>query len=390
MDYRGLGSFWAYRALPIPGVTAAALLAFASPASASEMCPIGAPGVAVCGASPDLVQDISRSRVNRTLATNPTGERLGRLDAAGASGSSAPFAMTPDGNNTNFNTSLTQWSAALTEAELERLKQAKDASGDNLALPKTVKSAPPKFDMWAKGRRESFSDGAAAKEGDALTTYVGADYRMSRDFLFGGLVQFDEASQSFVTGPEAIGGKAYMAGPYMAYRLTPNVVLDAKAAWGTAQDSAMVGAESARFATGRVLTEAKVKGSWDINQWQLSQSGAVTYFDETSHAGIGGIPGASVDVTRLSVGPELKRQFDIGTGASVEPFAFVKSSLDLGNAALSDPVTHNTVGAGVMLAKPENFNIRATADYTESNHSDIGPEARGKVSVSVPSSLFGF
>jgi hypothetical protein len=44
------------------------------------------------------------------------------------------------------------------------------------------------------------------------------------------MVQFDESRQSIVTAPDAIDGKAFMAGPYMAYRLTPHVVLDAKAA----------------------------------------------------------------------------------------------------------------------------------------------------------------
>ncbi|MEX2166419.1 MAG: hypothetical protein WD852_05280 [Methyloceanibacter sp.] len=390
MDYRGLGSIRAYPTLPVAGVAAAALLAFAGPGAASEMCPIGAPGIAVCGAAPDLAEDLSRRRVNRTLATNPAGERLDRLDGSGATGSGQPFAMTPDGNNTNFNTSLTQWSSAFTAAELERLKQAKEAAGEDYVLPKPVKSAP-KFDMWAKGRRESLTeDGATAKEVDALTTYVGADYRMSQDFLFGGLVQFDESRQSIVTAPDAIDGKAFMAGPYMAYRLTPHVVLDAKAAWGSAQDSAMVGADSAHFATQRMLNEAKVKGSWAINQWQLSQSGAVTYFDETSNSDIGGIAGTSVDVTRLSVGPELKRQFDTGSGASVEPFAFFKSSVDLSEMALQDPAALNTVGGGVVLTKPENFNIRTQADYSESTDDISEPVASGKVSVSVPSTVFGF
>lgn len=71
MDYRGLGSIRAYPTLPVAGVAAAALLVFASPGAASEMCPIGAPGIAVCGAAPDLAEDLSRRRVNRTLATNP-------------------------------------------------------------------------------------------------------------------------------------------------------------------------------------------------------------------------------------------------------------------------------------------------------------------------------
>jgi hypothetical protein len=390
MDYRDLGLNGAYLSRPLAGVALVTLLAFANPALADATCPIGAPGIAVCGAAPDLANDMSKRRVDRTLATNPAGERLGRLDAPGAADATLPFGMTPDGDNANFNTSLTQWSAALSTADLERLKKAKEASGEDLVLPKPVKMAPPKFDMWAKGRRESFNDFATDKEGDALTTYAGADYRMSHNFLFGGLVQFDESRQSIATAPDAVDGKAYMAGPYMAYRMTPHVTLDAKAAWGNAQDSAWIGDSNAHFDTARMLSEAKVKGSWAIDQWQLSQIGAVTYFDETSSSDIGGIAGSSVDVTRLSMGPELKRQFETGNGASVEPFAFFKSSVDLSNTALQDPAALNTVGGGVVLAKPENFNIRAQADYSQSTDDISEPEARGKVSVSVPSSLFGF
>ena len=49
----------------------------------------------------------------------------------------------------------------------------------------------------------------------------------------------------------------------------------------------------------------------------------------------------------------------------------------------------NTVGSGVLLAKPDKYKIRAAADFTESlNGTD--EIATGKVSVSVPASLFGF
>jgi hypothetical protein len=289
--------------MPTPAWQAAGLAGFAvmllaapTSAAAGEMCPTPAPGVAVCGAAPELAHELSRRRVGRTLATNPANERLGRLNAPQSSSATMPFAMTPDGDNTNFNTSLTQWGSALSAADQETLKQAKDSAGNELALPKALKSPPRQFDVWAKGRREMFREGGA-KEGNALTTYVGADYRMSKNFLFGGMV--DDARQTVLAAPDQAGGKAFMAGPYMAYRLTPNFVFDAKAGWGTAQDSAVAGTGSARFATQRLLSEAKLSGHWGFRQWQFTQSGAVTYLGETS-----GATGNTVDVTRFSVGPE--------------------------------------------------------------------------------------
>ncbi len=179
-----------------------------------------------------------------------------------------------------------------------------------------------------------------------------------------------------------------MAGPYLAYRVTTHVRLDAKAAWGTAYDSAISGAQSISLDTERMLTEARLTGNWGWNSWQLSQSGAVTYVDETS-GGMAGIPGTTIDVTRLTVSPELKRHMDTGNGVSIEPFAFFKSSLDLADAASGAPLAHNTVGGGLTLAKPENYNIRAMADFTESNDG-ADPIATGKILVTVPSRLLGF
>ena len=160
---------------------------------------------------------------------------------------------------------------------------------------------------------------------------MGADYRVGKDFLLGGMVEVDEARQSVISLPEGADGTAYMAGPYVAYQLTPHLQVDAKTAWGTGQNSATTGSETTAFDTDRMLTEAKVSGKWGWKAWQLSQSGALTYVDETS-AGIAGMPGTSIDVTRFTVGPELKRRIDTGHGASIEPFAFFKSSLDLGEA----------------------------------------------------------
>ena len=69
----------------------------------------------------------SRARVDRTLATDPTR----RPRPAGLTTTVAPhgdvvplFAMTADGDNTNFKTSLTQWGSALSVADQETLKQA--------------------------------------------------------------------------------------------------------------------------------------------------------------------------------------------------------------------------------------------------------------------------
>jgi hypothetical protein len=373
-----------------PAIAMAAALSLALPQMglAEEICP-GATSAGACDGTSVLAEDLMRRRVGRTLATNPAGARLNRLNTPGTS-AVVPFAMTPDGSNTNFNSSLSQWTSSLSVADEKVLQEAKEAAGEHLPLPKRVKGPAPKFDVWAQGRSETFTqNGNLSKEGRALSTFVGADYRWHNDLLVGGLVQLDESRHTILAAPDAADGTAYMAGPYLAYRLTPHVLFDAKAAWGTAQDSAIAGSESTAFATERMLSEAKISSNWGWQGWQLSQSGAVTYLDETS-AGLAGAPGTSVDVTRLSVGPEVKRRFETGGEASIEPFAFFKSSLDLDDAGLTDPSALNTVGAGLTLAKPDSYSISATAGYSESTDNTDPSEAKGKVSVSVPTSVLGF
>ena len=111
--------------------TVACLLAYSPPAPAAELCSTGLAGTATsCEAASDLAASLSRARVDRTLATDPLGDRGRRLDNTVAPQSDIVplFAMTADGNNTNFQTSLSQWGSALSIADRETLKQAQPPS----------------------------------------------------------------------------------------------------------------------------------------------------------------------------------------------------------------------------------------------------------------------
>jgi hypothetical protein len=384
MHSKRLG-FW------LPGLAAAlTMLANCGPGLATETCPDGSGTASGYDGLAGLAQDLMQRRVDRTLATDPASDRFHRLNASSAAGAAtSPFAITTDGDNANFNTSLTQWGAALSDADREVLNDARNALGDDTSLPKAANLPATRLDLWAQGRRESFTDnGAVTKEGSAFTTYFGADYRWHRTLLLGGMVQLDDSRQNILAMPDAAAGQAFMVGPYLAYQMTPNITFDARGAWGTSHDSAMAGSDTTSFTTGRILGEAKLSGNWSFDHWQLGQSGAITYLDETS-ANIAGAQTPVLDTARLSVGPQLKRHIDIGNDNSIEPFAFFTSTLDLADAQSTSPAAQNTVGGGITFAKPQRYNISATADYTESTAATDGV-ATGKVSVKLPSSLLGF
>lgn len=189
------------------------LAAITVPAFAEDICSDEAVWTGSCGPSSTLTEDLMRRRVDRTLATDPAKDRVHRLNGSGTVPGVTPFAMTPDGDNTNFNTSLTQWGSSLSAADKAALEQAKTKFGDELTLPKPAEPVEPDFDIWAKGRRELFSEeGDIAKQGNALTTFVGADYRVRKEFLVGGMVQVDESRQTVLAAPDAVDGTAYKIG----------------------------------------------------------------------------------------------------------------------------------------------------------------------------------
>ena len=369
-------------ALPFAAAVLAGMLAAATPDVAHANC--GSVGVTTCvdGLSRELMQ----RRVDRTLATDPANERIDKRFNQSGAAEAQPFAIAPDGKNTNFNTSLTQWGSAITGAEKARLEKARDElAKKKIKLPREIVAANPKLDVWARAHHTPF-EADDRKVGDALTTYVGADYKLRRDVLVGGMVQVDETERGTdASAAGSVAGQAYMAGPYMAYRVTPGITVDAKTAFGVAQDSAVADTESADFATNRMLSEARVTSNVAIDKWTLSQKGAVTYIDERSSASMPGVAGAAVDATRLSVGPELKRPIDAGDGKSLEPFVFYKKSLNLDRGGPLDlSGSQDTVGGGVSLNKQNAYQIRATADFTETQAEKVDNAVAGRVQVNVP------
>jgi hypothetical protein len=217
------------------------------------------------------------------------------------------------------------------------------------------------------------------------TTYFGADYRLGSDVLIGAMVQRDDRTLNLLIGGEVTAPDTYLAGPYAAYRLSPNLVLGARAAWGEISDGAIPITEAQTFTTNRLLTEARLSGNWALGQWQLMPAASISYVGDTTVASISGLSDATAQTTRFTAGPQLRRLIDAGDAGILEPFAFFKTSLDLESVKVMPEVARNTIGGGVVLNRPEGYSIQATADYSETVGAELpDPSIAGQVSVSVP------
>jgi hypothetical protein len=236
--------------------------------------------------------------------------------------------------------------------------------------------------VWAESRQATFQSGAPL----LTSTFFGADYRLGSDFLLGALVQMDDRVFTLPMDGEVAAADGYFAGPYAAYRLSSNLVLGARAAWGEISDGVLLASEEAKLTTNRLLTEARVTGSWGIGGWQLMPTAAITHVDETSVAAMTGpVDGTSVTTTRFTAGPAVSRSIDTGSGSSLEPFAYFKTSFELHDVLVVPGAARSTIGGGVVVNDADGYKIQAIGDYSETVGAEAPDESlAGKVLVSVP------
>lgn len=257
--------------------------------------------------------------------------------------------------------------------------QARIDSRLDITAP-TEDSASP---IWLDTRQ--LASQPASLDAPALTaTYFGADYRVGSALLIGAMVQRNDRSANPLIADEDTTPDAYLAGPYAAYRLSPNVVLGARAAWGETSDLAVAESDQQSLTKSRLLTEARLSGNWAVGKWQLMPAASITYVDDTAVASVSGLTDAAAQTTRLTAGPQIRRQFDAGDAGSLEPFAFFRTSLDLDSIIVPD-AARNTIGGGVALNQPDGYSIQAIANFSETIGVELpDPAVTGKVSVSMP------
>lgn len=316
-----------------------------------------------------LTESFLQQRADRGFATAPDARLDARLHDrawdATANGAS-PFTATPGEGITEFGTSFSQLGSWMSRNDAEKIKAAEEllAKGQKLPVPAKIDR---RVDVWTR-TRVSTANPAADTDLESYTSYVGADYKPMDGVVLGGMVQLDSADAVSAPLGGSADGQGYMAGPYVAMQLSPHITLDAKAAWGEAQDSVVAGSAATNFQTSRSLTSARLKGDWELNDWHLTPTATIESTSESATIGIGDAA-AQAGFKRMSVGPKISRQFDVGNDKTLQPFVHMNSSVDLGsdNGLFNSPSlegldTQNTIGAGFALSETDEYTFSATAD----------------------------
>ncbi|MFO1171903.1 MAG: autotransporter domain-containing protein [Hyphomicrobiaceae bacterium] len=314
----------------------------------------------------EVVLNFMKHRANGLIDEQPDSARLNRRlpgslwGGAGAGGSAGfadtPFDVTATGDDSDytldFSTSMSQllqFSAAQNQKKVMGLTQSPDA-GFGIANPVTAAVDTPdapaldgrpkrqSFDIWTEGHYHHFEDDAGNADtfGHFGVVYLGGDYLVSDAFLIGALVQFDWTEErSRVTG-STVDGTGWMAGPYASLRLTPNVFLDGRLAWGQSDNGVdpFGGVYKDSFETERWLANLNLKGNWVYNSIRITPGVGYTYFDEEQKAYTDSngvlIPGQTLTVNRLEFGPEFGTRWVMPDGTTFEPHISIKGLWDVG------------------------------------------------------------
>jgi hypothetical protein len=329
-----------------------------------------------------LAEGPDRARIFRRLSGAVWGDEVGG-NAIGAANSLLAFS----GNTTDRSTEIT---AATSLLQISQAYAALAEHGTQLPMPS--------FDVWVEVHYSHFDDdgGTLESEGEFGVIYLGADYLLNPAVLVGALVQFDWDAQDTATSPQSdLEGHGWMAGPYFSARITPGLFFDARAAWGTSDNTIEpFGLAKDDFSTDRWLASAKLTGNWSNGNFRVTPSLGVVYAQEhqnsyTDSFGVP-IPSQTVSLGRVSFGPEFAYRIAGPGGGHIEPQFSVTGLWDfddsgtqtVGNLVSADDDFRAMLQAGFLAHGPRGASMRlvGTYDGIGSDFESYG----GQVWVSIP------
>jgi len=251
-----------------------------------------------------------------------------------------------------------------------------------------------RFDVWTEGHYTKF-DASSNTSGHYGVVYVGADYLVRPAILFGVLAQFDSLTESSKTLQYGANGKGWMVGPYASIRLTPNLLWDARAAWGQSSNKVSpFQTFSSDFNTTRWLARSNLTGNWTDGRWRFSPSVSVAHIQDhsgTFKSNSAAVSKQRVSIGRLQFGPEIGYRHVMRNGTAIEPHVKLEGiwhfrgadTFQFANTSIEADKLRGKVTGGVMMTRPSGLSFRGVVSYDgigARNFDAVG----GEIWVSVP------
>lgn len=332
----------------------------------------------------DAHRDFLQQRKTRAITVAPEDGQISNRISGRAwtpANGDFPVYVAPDGAAVELRTSLSRLGAYYASEDAEKIAKGEETLPEGTDLPEPVTARRKTVDMWSNVKLEGLIPGGSQA---GIISHFGADYAVSDDLLVGASVEFEDLQTygDAVSGATT-AGTAFLAGPYMAQRLTDNLVFDARLAWGQSDDAVAGDGMAARVRTERSLAKARLEGDFDLAGWQISSSAAFIHAREAPAGGWA----EGVSSNTLTLEPEVRRTFKIEDGPAIQPFIVYRNSAAFDaveNLSELDALSfQGTLGGGVNVTMPGEYNVRATTEI-ERRDADTDPNLTGRVQVTIP------
>jgi hypothetical protein len=271
----------------------------------------------------------------------------------------------------------------------------------NIAAAEGQKFADDKLDVWVEGRVSRFEqqfeeDGSKyTADGQAGMVNLGTDVLIGPGLMVGALVtldQYDEAYKGIGTGT---GSHGVLAGPYASVRLAPDLVFDARAAWGTSENqSDLPDGTHLSYDTDRQFLRGKLSGNRTVLGMQFTPSVVLSVVEDRIASGpeedAALLEQENAVMGRLGVGSTLSYRFKLEDGGYLQPTAGLSTgwTLDeLDGMAFRHAELVNDAGAkaeaGVALGTADGVSISASGAIEGIGEDDYSAWS-GRLSLTAP------
>ncbi len=285
----------------------------------------------------DTINQFLTKRADLILSSSPdVSRRIDRLKRGFGNASSVQFANGDLKSLLPFSAQVTGSSNFTFSTSLLQMRQA----GASLALahgsPKnTMFVSNYRWDAWVELEYQNFDQGANG-EGHFAIAHIGADYLLTPDILVGAMLQFDSMKDSSAANNSTVSGSGWMVGPYMTARLSDRLYFDGRIMGGrSTNDISPFNTYTDQFKTSRWLVQASLTGDFVRGNWTISPNASLSYYEENQDSYIDSlnvfIPGQTVSLGQIKIGPTFTGNFENADGSRVTPFFGFDAILNFGD-----------------------------------------------------------
>ena len=272
-------------------------------------------------------------------------------------------------------------------------KQTDEPSDDTLAVgySSSDESRAGSWDVWTQVY------GSRSKAGTSKNTfwigYVGAHYFIDDNTLVGIAGQLDWADETNSTAGSNAEGQGWMIGPYIAGQVEDqNLFYEARAAYGQSDNDLAIGGATGSFDTTRWLVSGKLSGNIKKDDYTITPSISVAYFEETQEAytdsAATAVPEQTVSLGEVRFGPTLSKAMELDNGTQFTPKLGISGVWNFGvdnnnatqGSVLGDDDLRARIDAGFAVTNPDTgtiFTLEAFYDgIGDSDYDSYGGTAR--------------